>query len=192
MPLNRTGSRLSSYLDSAKNRLTTEYSSAKSKINSTVSKISQYQTDKKQLKKALPLNIACLQVFLSFVNFGLFSAYVALFGFTVASVFMAINEDCLKVPPSYDAPPDRVEPNTVNGYDCTGIRLIESSDHFQIGLLVLLTVAIGIQMFSSNLAFIGSVTLTVKNIKISIVLFVLSSLLLMAFFVVDYQLSGYL
>ena len=189
MPLNRNKSRLSSAVNSYRTRITSDYSSAKSKISSTLSKLSQYQSEKKQLKKALPLNIACLQVFLSFVNFGLFSAYVGLFGFTVGSVFTAINEDCLKVPPSYDTPPDRVEPNTVNGYECTGIRLIENNDHFQIGLLIVLTVAIGVQMFSSNMAFIGSVTLTVKNIKTSIFFFVISSILLMAFFVVDHPLS---
>lgn len=191
MPLNRTRSALSSYLDTYRTKLTNEYSTVKSQISSTLGKFSQYQSEKRQLKKALPLNIACLQVFLSFVNFGLFSAYVALFGATIASVFTAINEDCLKVAPSYDVPPDRVEPNTVSGYECTGIRLIESNDHFQIGLLILLTVAIGVQMFSSNLAFTGSVTLTVRNIQISIVLFVLSSVLLMAFFVIDSPLSGY-
>lgn len=191
MSLIRNRSRLSSAIESYRTRLTSDYSSAKSRISSTLSKFSQFQSEREELKKALPVNIACLQLFLSFVNFGLFSAYVGLFGFTVASVFMATNEDCLKVPPSYEAPPDRVEPNTVNGYECTGIRLIESDDYFQIGLLILLPIAIGIQMFSSNMAFIGSVTLTVKNIKISIVFFVLSSILLMAFFVVDHTLSGY-
>ena len=191
MTSNRTGNRHSPYIDSYRDLLASEYSIAKSRISLTLSKISHYQSEKRQLKKALPLNIACLQVFLSFVNFGLFSAYVGLFGLTVASVFMAINEDCLKVPPSYDVLPDRVEPNLVNGYECTGIRLLESNDYFQIGLLILLTVAIGIQMFSSNLAFVGSVTLTVQNIKVSIVLFLISSLLLMVFFVVDHPLGGY-
>lgn len=191
MPSNRARSTLSSYLDTYRTRLTNEYSTVKSQISTTVSKVTAYHRVKSRLQKSLPLNIACLQVFLIFLNFGLFSIYVGLFGLTIAKVFMAINEDCLKVPPSYDVPPDRVEPNIVSGYECTGIRLLENNDHFQIGLLVMLTVAIGVQMFSSNLAFTGSVTLTVRNIKISIVLFVFSSLLLMAFYLIDNPLSGY-
>lgn len=182
---NETKSTLSVYAS----KLKSDYSTARSRISSTFSRISKYENEKAEIRKSLPVFIRFLQVFLSIINFLLFCFYVLLFGFTISSIFMAINEDCLNAKPSYEYVPERVTPNTISGYQCTGVRLIEENDLFQLFLLVLLTVSIGTQMVSSNFAFIGSVTLTVKNIKISIGLFVLSTILLISFFAIDFPLS---
>lgn len=173
-------------------RLRSEFLMAKSKISSILDRIHEYQSERNELKKRLPAVVRSLQYILSAINFILFCIYVGLFGFTISSCLTAINEDCLKAQPSYDVIPERVVPNLVNGYKCTGIQLFDKNDFFQPILLVVLITAIGLQMVSSNLAFIGSVTLTTKNIKMYIWLFVLSTILLIIFFVFDFPLSMYL
>ena len=193
MPRNR-GNLVQSMLsfDTYSSKVKSDFLNAKSKLSSAMSKINSIEKERKVARKQLPIPVQALQFTLSFFNFILFCIYVMLFGFTVSSILMVLNEDCLKVAPSYNFLPERVPPNTVRGYECTGIRLIEKNDYFQILLLVLLTVAIGIQMISCDLAFTGAVTLTVRNIKLSIWLFASSALLLIIFILFDFPLSTFI
>lgn len=175
-----------SMLSTQHSQMKSNYSVAKSQITSTIDRLTEYEAEKRELKRKLPLLLRILQFFLSLINFILFAIYVALFGFAIALSITAYMEDCLRIPIDNDyTVPERVTPNTISGYNCTGIRMFERNDHFQIALLTLFTLAAGLQMISVNLAFVGSLTLTTKNIKMYLYLFFLSTILLIVFCVFD-------
>lgn len=152
-------------------------SAAVSGFCSALSTITNINKDKRIFKKVIPYDIVFMQKLLTFFNFfGLFIGLLVLAAAT-AGFFTAINESCLTQPFHPHIKPVRIE-RRVEGYMCTGNRLITKNDAIPRLNMLIIVSGLFFVVQAKLFGFMGSSFMLVRHMFAYVLCFVLSYILI--------------